>query len=63
MCASISGPVTYTTGTSVLKVQETGGASVSGNFPNSNICETSNAPPASPFDRDYSFNGQVVGDR
>ena len=39
---------------------ETGGASVSGNFPNSTICETSNTPPASPFDRDYNFNGQVV---
>lgn len=60
MCASISGPLTYTTGSSVLKVMETGGASVSGNFPNSTICETSNTPPASPFDRDYNFNGQVV---
>jgi len=60
MCASISGPMTFTMGSSVLKVQETGGASSGGVFPSSVICETTNSPPASPFDRDYNFNGQVV---
>jgi len=60
MCASISGPLTYTSGSSVLKVTETGGASSGGVFPNSFICETTTSPPASPFDRDYNFNGQVV---
>jgi hypothetical protein len=55
MCASIAGPLTFTSGSSVLKVKVIGGASVGGSFPYSSICETSGLTSPWLYNRDYSF--------
>jgi hypothetical protein len=60
MCASISGPMTLTSGSSVLKLSVIGGASVSGVFPNSAICESPESFAPYDWNRDYGFQMQVV---
>ena len=59
MCASISGTMTFTTGSSVLKTKVIGGASVSKVFPNSAICKSPESPPYD-WNRDYGFDIKVV---
>jgi hypothetical protein len=53
MCASISGSMTYTTGSSVLKVKEIGASDFSQSF----ICES---PYGQAPSRIYFFQGQVI---
>ena len=54
MCANISGPMTFTTGSSVLKVNVVAGSSFSYSY----MCETPGTPV--PFDRNYLLYAQVV---
>lgn len=54
MCASASGTLTFTTGSSVLKTAVIGASDFSQSF----ICESNNGQGA--FDRDYFFGGGVL---
>jgi hypothetical protein len=56
MCASVSGTMTYTTGSSVLKTNVVGAS----DFSKSYICETPIVSPPYAYNRDYNFFETVV---